>query len=87
MRKSTLSQEEVAELDAFNKGETRKSGFNLMSDRDKGYAKLTNGSEVQWHVDRPLRNYEARLFVRPGNIIIDGKKFNVDELMKYTRWA
>lgn len=87
MRKSKLSAQEVAELDAFNKGETRNSGFGLMSVRDKGYTTLNNGSLLQWHTNRPLREGEARQSVGDGYILIDGKIFSAEELMRFTRWA
>ncbi len=87
MRKSRLSQEEVAELDEFKRRDTRNSGYNLMSVRDRGWSRLSNGSLLQWHTDSPLRECEARQSVYNGDLLIDGKAFTAEELMKYLRWA
>lgn len=87
MRKSRLSQEEVAELDEINRQDTRNSGFNLMSTRDRGGTMLSNGVVVEWHVDRPLKEGEARTRIYPGDFIIDGKVYDSEELMKYLRWS
>lgn len=87
MRKSSLSAQESNELDEINRQETRKTGFTLMEIRDRGWARLSNGSLLQWHTDRPPREYEARQSIRNGDILIDGKPFNAEDLMKYLRWA
>lgn len=87
MRKSQLSVQEVAEMDEMNRVNTRNSGFSLMSVRDKGYIRLGNGCLMQWHVDRQLKDGEARQVIPDGMVMIDDKFFNAEELQKYLRWA
>lgn len=87
MRKSRLSAEESNQLDEINRQETRKTGFSLMEIRDRGHATLSNGSVLHWHVNRPLKEGEARQTVPDGDLLIDGKPFDAEELMKVIRWA
>lgn len=102
MRKSRLSAGEVAELDAFNRSETRKSGFDLIPMRDRGYADLKKGGRVHWHF-KP-REREPYYFPDSTKVttyslpcVADGEfgvevggklvVFDSEELMKHLRWA
>ncbi len=73
------------------RAEHRKSGLSLMEIRDRGWARLTNGTTILWPVDRELDENEARRFVPEGHFIIDtGKEdflFETDEVQKWIRWA
>lgn len=97
MRKSTLSEQEIAELDEFQKKETRAAGLALMPVRDRGVAKLSNGVTVYWN--HPKREHEPvngvttystpRVADGQFGISVDGKLivFNAEELMRHLRWA
>lgn len=97
MRKSTLSEQEIAEFDEFQKQQTRASGVALIPVRDRGQATLSNGVTVLWH--HPKRSHEevdgVTTYSKPQvpdnhfGIIVDGKKivFNAEELMRHLRWA
>ena len=97
MRKSTLSKEEVAAFDDFQKKETRAAGLALIPVRDRGVAKLSNGATVYWH--HPKREHEPvygvttystpRVADGQFGVEVDGKLvvFNAEELMKHLRWA
>lgn len=96
MRKSTLSAQEVAEMDETKQKQTRKSGFKLMSVRDRGHKKLSNGATVLWHTNNPethsLNGYEITESTIPNGMF--GVKFkdeiilfNAEELSKFLRWA
>lgn len=101
MRKTTYSEQDVADLDEFNKAQTRKGGFALMPVRDRGYAELSNGAKVFWH--HPKREQEEAEFdgvkvttyTTPQvpdqhfGIEFEGKlvTFNAEELRRWLRWA
>ena len=96
MRKSTLSEQEIAEFDDFQKKETRKGGLDLMPVRDRGAAKLSNGASVRWHTNNPpkqvldLDGKEMIITsgtVPDGTFEVNGVLFNAEELMKHLRWA
>ena len=97
MRKSTLSEQEIAEFDEFQKKETRRGGLDLIPVRDRGVAKMSNGITVYWN--HPKRENEpvngVTVYSTPKvadgefGIAVDGKLivFNSEELMKHLRWA
>lgn len=97
MRKSKLSAAAIAEMDESQRRETRASGFRLMSVRDSGRARLSNGISVFWH--HPARELPevngvtvmetARVPAGYFGIDVDGKMiiFDGEELQKYLRWA
>lgn len=96
MRKSTLSEQEIAEFDDFQKKETRKGGLNLMPVRDRGSAVMSNGSRVRWHTSNPpkqsfeIDGKEAVVTsgtIPDGMFEINGVIFNAEELMRHLRWA
>lgn len=98
-RKSKLSAQEIAEIDETNRIQTRKTGFGLMSARDRGWDRVKSmsghSSHVLWHSNRPLQDYEARRDVPEGmfllDVVIEGKThtlaYDVDEFRKAIRWA
>ena len=86
MKQTTLSAQEVAELDASKQVDARKSGYKLMSVRDQGSTLLSNGSRVYWHIPKP-QEYTHYRSVPPGTFEIDGKLFDAEELSKYLRWS
>jgi len=101
MRKTSLSQQEVAELDETKAKEARKSGLNLIPERDRGYHRLRNGVMVYWN--HPTREHQPSSHngieivtkttprVAPGEfgIEVDGRiiRFDADELRMYLRWS
>lgn len=86
MRNTRLKPQEIAERDEMNRTERRKSGFDLMPIRDRGWAVLSNGVRVRWHTDK-FDDYGIRSTVPDGTFEIDGKLYNAEELMKFLRWA
>lgn len=100
-RKSTLSAQEIAEMDEMKQSDLRKGGFSLMSVRDRGQATLSNGAKVFWHTNNPpIQEFEdpkwGRIEVRDNTIPegmfgieLGGKTvlFNVEELRRFIRWA
>lgn len=93
MRQSKLKREEINELDEFKRQESRKSGFSLMSVRDRGWGRV-GGSDVvlEWHVPRdkrpagvPYRNVPTGMVVL--HIGKESALINVEDLLKLTRWA
>jgi len=86
MRKTKLSQEEIAELDATKAREARNAGLKLLPVRDRGWAKLSNGLSVHWNT-----KYANPVLVPDGDfgIMVNGKvyRFDAEELRKYLRWA
>lgn len=97
MRQTTYSEQEVADLNEFNRQQTRKGGLDLIPVRDRGVAKLSNGATVYWH--HPKRETEevngvsmvitAKVPDNHFGIVVDDKMitFNAEELRKYLRWA
>lgn len=97
MRRTSLSEQEVAELDAYNKQDVRKGGLNLISVRDKGTNVLSNGVRVFWH--HPPYETEVvngvSMVIKPKvpdnhlGVEVDGKLvvFNAEELKRNLRWA
>lgn len=102
MRQSTLSAAEIADRDESNKKETRKSGFSLMSVRDRGFNTLSNGVTVCWNHPK----YEGDVSVTDDGLEVstvykskvpNGKfgmqigrqfiEFDAEELMRHLRWA
>jgi len=101
MRNTTLSAKDVAEMDEMNKSTLRKTGFKLMSVRDQGSEKLSNGATVLWHTKTPpmqtisrddgpdIEVYSSTIPEGFFGIEVEGKTilFNAEELRKYLRWA
>lgn len=100
MRKTTYSEQEIAELDETRKKEARSSGLKLMPVRDRGMARLSNGITVRWHTSTPPKvMYETKHGditvidpnVTDGDFVIEHEHgrliFNAEELRKYLRWA
>lgn len=93
MKKTTLSAQEIAELDEINQRVARDAGLKLMPVRDRGYARMSNGTIALWH-GKPWVNEVGVVNgqdVPPGTfgIRIEGKNylFDAEELRKYLRWA
>ena len=97
MRNSKLSIQEIAELDETKRKETRKSGFSLMTIRDRGWSVIKNylGNDVRivWNTTREPWPGEAIDNIPNGMIRIDVPKgtksilVDVEDLNKWTRWA
>lgn len=102
MIKTRLSEQEVAELDETKQKESRKGGFKLMSVRDMGYHKLSNGITIFWH--HPKRESQPGKLPDGTEIItiaspkvpvgkfglkIDSKVvvFDTEEFRKFLRWC
>lgn len=101
MRKSKLSAAEIAEMDETKQSEAdqrklRNTGYALMSVRDRGYKKLSNGVTAIWHTKTPPTSTQNGWEVTQGTIP-DGTfgiktndeiiLFDAEELSKYLRWA
>jgi hypothetical protein len=85
LRKSKMSALELEEQEL--RKESRKKGYSMMDIRDRGWAKLSNGSIIEWSVDRPLAEGEVRRRIEKGTVILDEKLYDVDELLRWLRWA
>jgi len=90
MRKSTLTSQEVSEMDKMN---NRKSGYALMSIKDRGFARLSNSVVVRWNAPTPWSEPSGdklqtrRSTIPDGTFEINGILFNAEELRKFLRWA
>lgn len=86
MRKTNLSAQEIAEMDDSQRVEARKSGYSLMSVRDRGNTVLSNGVRIFWNIRKP-ENYTHYRSVPVGTVELDGKLYDAEELQKFLRWA
>lgn len=91
MRRVTKTEQEKAEIEASERNDRRKGGFELMKVRDGGFFRLSNGVGILWHSDSPLEEGVARRYVPDGMFILDisGKEaiFDKEEFMRYLRWV
>lgn len=93
MRKSKISSEDAyaAEVAAADRKEKRKTGFSMMSIRDKGYQRLSNGVIMLWPTDRELEDGETITRVPDGKfvLIVNGEyiPFDTDDFRQSLRWA
>lgn len=91
MRKVTKTEQEKQEIEAAERTNRRKGGFDLMKVRDRGYFRMSNGVGIMWHSDTELSDYEARRYVPDGMFVlnIEGKEaiFDKEEFMRYLRWV
>lgn len=92
---SSVSSEEIEQIEEATQKSNRKSGFALMSVRDRGWAYIQsiNGQRIRthWHVDREPEEYEVMRNVPPGHFLMvtDDAEILVDaeQLRKWLRWA
>lgn len=91
MRKTTLNDQEVTEVDEYKRRDRRNNAFGLMRTRDRGWVRLKNGAIFEWPTDRSLEEGEVRTHVPKGHFLltINGKTtlFDADEFGMYTRWV
>lgn len=94
MRKSKLTVDEIeaAEIAADDRKTSRGHGFNMISIRDRGGARLDNGAIIEWYVPQEKRaDYVPYRNIPSGHFMLTiGKEtglFSVDEFQKYIRWA
>lgn len=92
-RQSKIKAEDAlaAELAANDRKEKRKTGFDMMPIRDRGYKRLSNGVTILWPTDRELEDGETITRVPDGKfvLIVDGEyiPFDTDEFRQQLRWA
>jgi hypothetical protein len=71
----------------------RNNGYGLMRERDRGWARLSNGALIQWHTPRPKITSELPDYyvfppsIPPTMVAIDGKLYDTEDLRKWLRWA
>jgi hypothetical protein len=98
MRRATKTEQEKLEIDAAERTDRRKIGFDLMKVRDSGGYVLSNGVKMNWSVPVPEIDGLAddEIFVFPRNIpdgyfslTFGGKElfFEKEEFMRYLRWV
>jgi hypothetical protein len=87
MTKLTAADIEQAEQAQANRKQKRNYAFRAMHDRDRGWARLSNGVIIEWHTNTPLEEYVPRKRIQPGTILLDGKHYDVEEVRKWLRWA
>jgi hypothetical protein len=94
LRKSKLSAAEIeaAEQAADKRKSSRKQGFSMMDERDRGWKHLSNGAVFFWPVPREKReNGLTYLDVPEGHfvLVIGGREilFNADEMQGCLRWV
>lgn len=95
MRKAPKSEIEKAEIEASERVDRRKIGFDLMKVRDSGGYIMSNGARMNWSVPRPIFPDEG-IWVYPRYIpdgyftLSFGDKellFEKEEFMRYLRWV
>ena len=97
-RNTTLSAQEITEMDEMKQKDTRNKGLKLMPVRDRGWMRLSNGAIVYWH--HPARETEQTadgisFIIKPKvpdnhfGIEVEGKLtiFDAEELRRYLRWS
>lgn len=91
MRKILKTDQERAEIDASERNDRRKTGFDLMKVRDRGWWRMTNGAGIIWHTDTNAVEYEARRAIPDGMFLLQiGKEevmFDKEEFMRWLRWC
>lgn len=90
MRKAPKSEQEQAEIAAAERKDQRKSGFELMHVRDRGWGTMSNGVTMLWHVDEEKRPMVYDYV--PDNhfaLVVEGKKylFDGEEFRRWLRWV
>lgn len=94
MRKSQLTATEIqaAEEAQDNRRSSRRNGFSMMPERDRGWRRLKNGTVILWHVPEEKREeWVVYQHVPEGHFALDinGKiyGFELDDFQKGLRWA
>jgi hypothetical protein len=92
MRSSPKSEKEKQEIEASERRERRKGGYDLMHVRDRGWGKLDNGVVMSWHVE-PEKRYEGITYsgIPDGYFVLhtgkDSHVFDKEDFMRWLRWA
>ena len=93
MQKSKLTAEEIltAEKAKDDRVQSRKRGFAKMSERDRGWMRLSNDSLIIWHATPPEHLTENEFWAHPnipeGMFLLDGKVYDAEEFRKALRWV
>ncbi len=95
MRQVTKTEQEKAEIEAAERKDFRKGGFDIMHDRDRSWGRIRNyeGGEVvmEWHVDSPLEEGVPRNNLPDGmfRLIANGQSIIMEkeEFMRLLRWV
>lgn len=86
--KSKYSAQQITEMEEVKQKDTRKSGFALMSTRDKGITTLSNGVVVKWHgKDFENGSGATEHTVPAGTFMINNILYDAEELRHWLRWA
>lgn len=75
MRRVTKTEQEKAEIEASERTDRRRGGFELMGVRDRGWGRIKDyaGSRevvMEWHSDAPLEDGVLRTYVPDGKFLI-----------------
>lgn len=90
---NTFDEIQQAEQAEDDRRTGRNKGYRLMRDRDRGWARLSNGVLIQWRIPDPLSTdqlpdyYMFPARVPAGMVAIDGKLYDAEDLRKWLRWA
>lgn len=99
MRTGKLTGDEIlaTEMAADKRRQGRGNGFIKMKERDQGFVHLSNGVLMLWPTveswsegttsDGTTITLRTDPNIREGEVILDGKRYDAEELRKYLRWA
>jgi len=91
MRRTTKTEQERAEIEASERTDRRKGGFDLMKVRDRGWWRMSNGLGMVWHTNSEPAEYEARRSVPDGMFLLQIGREEVvcdkEEFMRWLRWV
>lgn len=91
MRQVNKTSQQKLEIEAAERTERRKGGFEYMGVRDRGWGKLRNGVIIHWHTDAPLEEGVSRKRIPDNHFLLtdQGKStlFDAEEFRQWLRWA
>lgn len=88
-----LSRDEILAIEKAKdeRQRNRRKGFSMMTVRDKGWARLSNGTAMLWHSEAPLKPGEVRRNIPEGSFVLvmggEERLFDAEEFRRWLRWA
>lgn len=90
---STFDEIQQAEQAESDRRTGRNNGYRLARDRDRGWARLSNGVIMEWRIPDPVVKgglsdyYPLPRKVPEGMVALDGKLYDTEDLRKALRWG